>query len=226
MSFAQCLEEVELRIAAACAKAARPRESVLLIAVSKTHGEDRIREAYAAGQRHFGENYAQEFAAKAEALADLPGIVWHFIGHLQSNKVKLVAPRVHVMHTVDRAALADELAKRAQAFGRSIDVLLEVNIAGEDQKHGCRVDDLEALVAHVQKQGPLALRGLMTVPPNDDIATKDAFEDLARLAKSHALPELSMGMSQDLEVAIACGATMVRIGTALFGERGKHAQTV
>ena len=153
MSFASQLTQVEQRIAKACAKAARARTSVLLIAVSKTHGEDRIREAYAAGQRHFGENYAQEFAAKAEALSDLPDIVWHFIGHLQSNKAKLVAKHVHVVHTVDRIELADELAKRAAQLGRTaIDVLLEVNVGGEDQKHGCKSDEVAKLVSHQRCQ--------------------------------------------------------------------------
>lgn len=222
--FAERLSTLETRIVAACAACGRPRESVKLIAVSKTHGAETVREAYAAGQRHFGENYAQEFAAKADALTDLPDIVWHFIGHLQTNKAKLVAKRAHVVHTVDRIELAKELSKRVRNEGRTaIDVLLEVNAGGEEQKHGCTEADLPELIAGVRAQEALELRGLMTVPPNDEAATKAAFESLARLAKVYDLPDLSMGMSQDLERAIAAGATMIRVGTALFGARGVSA---
>ena len=179
-----------------------------------------IREAYAAGQRHFGENYAQEFATKAEALADLTDIQWHFIGHLQSNKAKLIAKYAHVVHTVDRLDLADELTKRVLAAGRtSLDVLIEVNVGGEAQKHGCTKASLGALVTALRERPPLVLRGLMTVPPGESDATKAAFAELAGLAGTYGLPDLSMGMSQDLEIAIAAGATMIRIGTALFGER-------
>lgn len=220
MTFRDRLAEIEARISRACDASGRAREDVLLIAVSKTHDASTIRAAYADGQRHFGENYAQEFAAKAEALADLPDIVWHFIGHLQSNKAKVVATHAHVVHTVDRIELARELAKRALVANRTpLDVLLEANLGGEAQKHGASASSLPALVSGVRALEALNLRGLMTVPPHDEAATEAAFTKLASLAKTYALADLSMGMSQDLETAIACGATMIRVGTALFGAR-------
>lgn len=222
MDFASNLSIVESRIIRACDLAGRSRNDVRLVAVSKMHGAERIREAHAAGQRHFGENYAQELEEKAEVLADLPDIVWHFIGNLQTNKAKVVAKYAHYIHTVDRVELARELAKRLSTYNRTMGVLLEVNVSGEPQKHGCDPSSVEALANEVRTHTPLELLGLMTVPPDDDVRTERAFSDLAALAKKHDLRELSMGMSQDLEAAITHGATMIRIGTALFGEREKR----
>jgi pyridoxal phosphate enzyme (YggS family) len=198
---------------------------VKLIAVSKTKPAEAIREAYAAGQRAFGENYAQELSSKAEALADLADIEWHFIGHLQTNKAKVAAKCAHVVHTIDSAALARELGKRAGKERSSpLSVLIEVNLGGEPQKAGATPGEIDEVMASVRAQPSLALCGLMTVPPAGDLdAARRTFETLALLRNLHggapALPELSMGMSEDLEVAITCGATYVRVGRAIFGER-------
>ncbi len=238
MSIAARLAEVRARIEAAAAAAGRDPSRVTLVAVSKTKSPEEVREAYAAGQRAFGENYAQELAAKAEALADLADLEWHFIGHLQTNKAKLVAKLARVVHTIDSVALARELGKRAAArhvpgsagawsipsVERQLSVLLEVNVAGEAQKAGVSPGDIAEVMRAVQEQPSLALRGLMTVPPAGDLgAARRAFETLVTLRNLHGgegvLPELSMGMTADLEVAIACGATMVRVGTAIFGAR-------
>ncbi len=223
MSIAERLQEVEARLAKACVDAARPRDSVLLVAVSKTHPASAIRQAYALGLRDFGESYAQELAEKAEALADLKDVRFHFIGHLQSNKAKLVSAHAQVVHTVHSASIARELGKRAAAEGRQLAVLLEVNVGGEAQKHGCAPGDLPALLAAVRAEASLEVRGLMTIPPDDATLARKAFRDLAELRDASGgitqLPELSMGMSGDLELAVAAGATMVRIGTALFGPR-------
>jgi pyridoxal phosphate enzyme (YggS family) len=223
--IAASLREVRQRIHRAALACGRDPASVRLVAVSKTKPEADLREAYAAGQRLFGENYAQEFIAKAEALADLPDLEWHFVGHLQSNKAKYVARHAHLVHTVDSAALARELAKRVAAVGRpSMRVLIEVNVGGETQKHGVAPAQVTEVVDAIAREPHLRLRGLMTIPPADDPAeARRVFESLRvlrdKLGGSSVLPELSMGMSGDLEEAIAAGATLVRVGTAIFGER-------
>jgi hypothetical protein len=225
MSIAEALAEVHARIARAAAACGRDARDVKLVAVSKTKPAEAIREAYALGQRAFGENYAQELDAKAQALADLKDIEWHFIGHLQTNKARVVARSAHVVHTVDGASLAKELGRRVASLGRGpIPVLIEVNIGGEAQKHGAAAVDIEEVMTAVRAQPSLALRGLMTMPPfGDPAAARSVFSTLASLRSLHggiaALPELSMGMSDDLEIAVACGSTMVRVGTAIFGER-------
>jgi pyridoxal phosphate enzyme (YggS family) len=219
------LATVRDRIASAASAAGRPADAVRLVAVSKGKPAEAIREAHAAGQRWFGENYAQELVAKAASLADLAGIEWHFIGHLQSNKAKAVAPIAQVVHTVDSPGLARELARRVLRAGRGpLPVLLEVNVTREPQKHGASPSDLKDVIEAVAAEPSLSLRGLMTVPPVEDLAAaRAAFETLASLRSLHGgvarLPELSMGMSHDLEVAVACGATIVRVGTAIFGPR-------
>jgi hypothetical protein len=216
----RALDDVRSRIARAAENAGRDPASVRLVAVSKTKPESAIREAYAAGQRDFGENYAQELDEKARALADLTEIRWHFIGHLQSNKAKLVAPVAHLVHAVDSASLASALAKRAP---HRLRVLVEVNVAGEAEKHGVAPAEVGPLLEAIEKEPELELGGFMTMPPHDLDAAKRAFEDLVKLRDQHGgvsrLPELSMGMSDDLEIAIACGATLVRVGTAIFGAR-------
>jgi pyridoxal phosphate enzyme (YggS family) len=199
---------------------ARLPTGVTLVAVSKTQPSSAIREAWAAGQRDFGENYAQEWREKADALADLEGLVWHFIGGLQTNKAKYVAGRVGWVHTVDRLALAEELSRRCAARGASVRVLLEVNVAGEAQKAGCAPDDLPRLAQAVRALPALELRGLMCIPP----AEGDPRPQFARLRGLRdglglLLPDLSMGMSADWEAGVAEGATIVRVGTAVFGAR-------
>lgn len=214
-SVAENLREVQERITTA----AKGR-AVRLVAVSKTKPAELIREAYAAGQRDFGENYAQELAEKAEQLKDLTELRWHFIGHLQSNKAKLVAPVATMVHAVDSESLAKELSKRAT---RKLAVLVAVNVGGEASKHGVPSADVPALLDAVATYENLELKGLMTLPPPDIEATKRAFEMLVALRDANGgigrLPELSMGMSDDLEIAIDAGSTMVRIGSAIFGAR-------
>jgi pyridoxal phosphate enzyme (YggS family) len=222
--IANALSAVRERITHAARAAGRSPASVRLIAVSKTKPASYIREAYAAGQRDFGENYAQELAEKAHDLADLPDLRWHFIGHLQSNKAKLIAPIAHVLHSVDSASLVRELERRLGSEHRPpLEVLVEVNVGGEAQKHGILPEALPSLLDLLDHSTNLRLRGLMTIPPNDPELARRAFHDLAALRERHGgvtrLPELSMGMSQDLDDAIACGATMVRVGTAIFGAR-------
>ena len=226
MTIASRLAEVRGRIERAALAAGRDASLVKLVAVSKTKGPEAVREAYAAGQRAFGENYAQELAAKAEALADLPDVEWHFIGHLQTNKARVAAKHAHVVHTVDSAALARELGRRAAKEARAVPlpVLIEVNVGGEAQKAGAAPSEIEEVMRAVQAETSLALRGLMTMPPIDDLAAaRGVFETLASLRNLHGgtavLPDLSMGMTADLEVAVACGATLVRVGTAIFGAR-------
>ena len=218
------LASVRDRIARAANAVGRDPSSVRLIAVSKTKPASAVREAYAAGQRDFGENYAQELAQKAEELADLTDLRWHFIGHLQTNKARFVVRVAHMVHTVDGPSLARELGKRAAKEGREpLPVLVEVNVGGEPQKHGATAAELKDVLACVDAEPALVLRGLMTMPPNDLEAARRAFEALSSLRALHGgakrLPELSMGMSDDLEIAVASGATLVRVGTAIFGGR-------
>jgi hypothetical protein len=220
-SIAGRLAAVRARIDAAARAAGRDPSTVTLVAVSKTQPPEAIREAYAAGQRDFGENYAQEVVAKHAALADLEGLRLHFIGGLQRNKAKDVAPRAAMVQSVDREDLARELDKRAAAAGRTLEVLLEVNVGGEASKSGAAPADVPALVKAVRALPHLALRGLMTIPPevDDPAEARPFFAALRELAKAHGLAALSMGMSHDFEAAIAEGATIVRVGTAIFGAR-------
>jgi len=191
---------------------------VTLVAISKTQPPEAIREAYRAGQRHFGENYAQEWRAKAEALADLPDLVWHFVGGLQTNKARLLAGRVQWVHTVDRIELARELSRRTAAAGAALKVLLEVNVGGEAQKSGCAPAEVAALAATVRGLPGLSLEGLMCIPP-PEADPRPHFRALRALRDELGLRELSMGMSADWRVAVAEGATLVRLGTAIFGAR-------
>lgn len=203
---------VRERMAAACARAGRSAEAVKLIAVSKTQPLDKLRAALAAGQRAFGENYAQELRAKAEAL---PGVEWHFLGALQTNKVRLVVGRAGLIHTCDRLALAGEISKRASAEQR---VLLEVNIGREPQKAGALPEDAPVLLEQVLALPRIRCEGLMCIPPAGQ-DPRPHFRALRELAERLQLPQLSMGMSADYEIAIEEGATLVRVGTAIFGER-------
>jgi pyridoxal phosphate enzyme (YggS family) len=219
------LTEVRRRIEDASRAAGRAPESVALLAVSKRQPDEAIREAYRLGLRAFGENYAQELVAKAERLRDLPDIAWHLIGHLQSNKARAVAPVAHVVHTVDSRHLAAELDRRVVKAGRRMKVLIEVNVAKDPAKSGCAPSELEDVIDAVRSSVALDLSGLMTMPPyTDDPGSARAYFGELRSLRNlvggpDLLPELSMGMSHDLEAAIAEGATMVRIGTAIFGER-------
>ncbi len=218
MSVADGLARVRERIERACARAGRSADEVALVAVSKVHPASAVREAYEAGQRLFGENYVQELADKADELTGLEGLRWHFIGHLQRNKVKQVLRAGAVIETVDSVRLASELDKRASS---EVEVLLQVNVAGEAQKSGCDPRSLPELIAAVRAMPRLSLRGLMTIPPlgEEPELSRPHFARLRELAAMHGLRELSMGMSADLEIAIEEGATIVRVGTAIFGAR-------
>ena len=223
-TVADGLASVRDRIERAAKAVGRDPAEVRLVAVSKTKPSSSIREAYAAGQRDFGENYAQELVQKAEELADLSDLRWHFIGHLQSNKARFVVRSAYMVHTIDGPSLAKELGKRAAKEGREpLPVLVEVNVGGEPQKHGATAAELKDVLEVVDAEPALVLRGLMTMPPNDLEAARRAFEALRSLRALHGgskrLPELSMGMSDDLEIAVACGATLVRVGSAIFGSR-------
>jgi len=221
--------------AALAARYARVKENlpaqVLLIAVSKTRTAQEIQALHDLGHRAFGENYPQELREKQPLLPD--DIQWHFIGHLQSNKVKYIIPYVHLVHGVDRESLLNELDKRAATAGRSIGVLLQVHIAEEDTKHGFSPAELRALIQRgdlTTRWPSLRFRGLMGMATNTDdlVKVRREFNALAALrdelrqggaVDKDLFTELSMGMSGDLEAAVAAGSTMVRIGTAIFGER-------
>ncbi len=208
---------VRARIATACARAGRDAASVRLIAVSKTKPVELLRTALDAGQRDLGENYAQELRDKAEELGDAPR--WHFLGALQTNKVKYIVGRTALVHTVDRGSLATELARRAALLHGVQAVLLEVNLAEEPQKGGVLPAGLPALLAQVRALPSLRCEGLMCIPPAEQ-DPRPHFARLRALRDEHgAGPELSMGMSDDFEVAIEEGATLVRVGTAIFGAR-------
>ena len=226
ITIADRLASVRQKVLEASSRAGRSPTDVVLIAVSKTQPATSIREAYEAGQRDFGENYVQELVAKAESLRDLPDIRWHTIGHLQTNKVKQVCSIASVIHTVDRVSLAQELGKRVMG-DRCTEVFVEVNVGEEESKTGCKVKDASQVVDAVREQiaagSAMKLLGLMTVPPFDADVKETAvhFARLRTLAKEFGLNALSMGMSHDFEEAIEQGATMVRVGSAIFGERAK-----
>lgn len=187
-----------------------------LIAVSKNHPASAIREAYAAGQRDFGESYAQELAQKVEQLADLPELRWHFLGPLQRNKAKLVARYACSVHALESVRVGSALDA---ALACPLDAFVQVNVSGEASKHGVAPAELASLLVELRALEHVRCVGLMTLPPPSSEAAASAFAELARLAAVHQLPELSMGMSDDLELAVAAGASHVRIGTAIFGER-------
>lgn len=223
--LAQALHTVRDSLAAAALAAGRQPTEVALLAVSKTFPADAIREVYAAGQRAFGENYVQELASKAEALADL-AIEWHFIGPLQSNKTRQVAEVAQWVHSIDRLKVAERLSAQRPADMPPLNVCVQVNVSGEDSKSGCELAAAPALLRAVAALPNLRLRGLMCIPePTPDAALLAArFGVLRQLQQQMAaeglpLDTLSMGMSADMPQAIAAGSTMVRVGTAIFGAR-------
>jgi pyridoxal phosphate enzyme (YggS family) len=219
-SIAERLEAVRARIAAACVGAGRDPASVRLVAVSKFHAASAIREAYAAGQRDFGENYAQELAEKHAALLDLPELRFRFIGALQRNKVKLLLPHAQVIETLANLDAARAISARAAALGIDAHVLVQVNVSAEPQKSGVAPEALPALLQGMQGLPQLVVEGLMAIPAAaDPVSARASYAELRRLRDAAGLGELSMGMSDDLEIAIAEGATSVRVGTAIFGPR-------
>src|SRR5262245_6468948 len=226
-SVAAKLQQVRTRIATACETSQRPVQSVTLLAVTKTFGPQEVRDAHAAGQREFGENYVQEALEKMQSLVDLRSqIEWHLIGPLQSNKSRAVAESFDWVHTVDRLKIAERLSAQRPDGLPPLQICLQVNISDEASKSGVAPTDTLALARAVVELPRLRLRGLMAIPePQGDFAAQRApHHALARLlfdlnASGLALDTLSMGMSADLEGAIAEGATIVRVGSAIFGER-------
>lgn len=228
-TIADGLRRVTDALRAACLRAGRAEDAARLVAVSKRKPVADIRAALAAGQRDFGENYAQELRDKARELIDADSLRWHYIGPLQKNKVKYVVGTASLVHAVDNVALLDALQRRAASASITQDVLVQVNLAGEVQKAGVAESALDPLVAHFAQTPQLRLRGLMLMPPwdPDPEAGRPLFRRLAALrdrlaagaADNVAPTELSMGMSHDFAVAVEEGATLVRVGTAIFGER-------
>jgi PLP dependent protein len=212
-------DAVRERLEAAAARAGRRSEDVQLIAVTKVFPVEAILEGYEAGLRDFGENYVQEFEGKAPHVAGLTGARFHLIGHLQSNKSKKAAELFQVIHTVDSA----KLAQRLNDSGAALDVFVEVKLSHEESKAGAGPAEVAGIVEAVRASGNLRLLGLMTVPPwtEDAEASRPYFAKLREMADGFGLRGLSMGMSNDMEVAIEEGATCVRVGTALFGRRTK-----
>ena len=234
MSISENIARLREQIAAAAARAARRPEEIALMAVTKTHPADRIREAYDAGLRVFGENRVQEFTGKAASLRDLREAEWHMIGHLQSNKAAAAAEAFAAIDSLDSLKLAEKLNTSAEKLGKKLRVLIEINVGGETAKSGLSpdADELEELLASASKFEQLEFCGLMTIPP----FTEDAQQSRPYFRKLRALRDhtagrhlaaihmdiLSMGMSHDFEIAIEEGSTCVRVGTAIFGQRTKH----
>ncbi|HUS79770.1 MAG TPA: YggS family pyridoxal phosphate-dependent enzyme [Armatimonadota bacterium] len=226
--IADNLRTVRERIAAAAARAGRDASEVTLVVVTKTRGLDEVRGAVAAGATDLGENYVQELVAKARELGD-DGVRWHAIGHLQTNKVRQVVPVVSLIHSLDSLRLAEEIERRAGAAGRTIPALVQVNVAGEDSKFGVDEAGLMDLAPRVMELQSVRLAGLMTMPPfveeGEDnrryfARVRELRDDLVtRGIPADSLRELSMGMTSDYEVAVEEGATLVRVGTAIFGPR-------
>ena len=221
------LEEIKGRIDAAAKAAGRNPADIRLVAVTKTVGLEGLRAAVAAGQNLFGENYVQEAKAKIAALG--PVLTWHFIGHLQSNKARLAVELFDLIHSVDRLSLAVALEQAAARLGKVQEILLQVNLAGEESKSGTAPENAEALLRDLSRLPHLKVLGLMTMPPwfDEPERVRPYFRELRQLRDrlrrlqlvEGDLPELSMGMTGDFEVAVAEGATLVRIGTAIFGRR-------
>jgi pyridoxal phosphate enzyme (YggS family) len=229
--IADNLERVRARIAAACRDAGRDVRSVTLLVVSKRFGPQAVREAFAAGARAFGENHVQEAVAKMDALADLSGeIEWHLIGPLQNNKTRVVAERFDWVHSVERLKTAERLSAQRPPTLPPLSVCLQVNVSAEASKSGIAPDEVEALAHALARLPHVRLRGLMAIPapasdPEAQRAPHRALRSLQEglVRQGLALDTLSMGMSDDLEAAIAEGATLVRIGTAVFGVRAPAA---
>jgi len=213
------LRTVRERMARAADRTRRDPAGILLLAVTKIFPAETVCAAYDLGLRDFGENYVQEFEGKAPQLTGLADARYHLIGHLQSNKSKKAAELFRVVQTVD----SPRLARRLNEFSRAVDVMLEVKLSPEEAKSGAAPEELPELIAAVRACPNLRLLGLMTMPPwsDDPEASRGYFRRLRELAEEHGLPQLSMGMSHDLETAIEEGSTCVRVGTALFGKRQK-----
>jgi PLP dependent protein len=233
LPIAKNIIAIRERIEVAARRVGRSPADIALMAVTKTQPPEHIRDAYAAGQRLFGENRVQELASKMEALRDLRETEWHMIGHLQTNKAGKAVELFRAVDSVDSLKLAQKLDAAARDSGKKLDVLLEINVGGEEAKSGVAPDsaELDELLVAAPRLEALAFRGLMTVPPftSDPEGARPYFRQLRQLRDTIAartlpgitMDELSMGMSHDFDVAIEEGSTCVRVGTAIFGERGK-----
>lgn len=226
----QNLKDVNKRIAEACAKAGRSPQEITLVAVSKTKPLEDIKTAFDCGQIHFGENRAKELQDKMEAW-DEEKIQWHMVGNLQTNKIKYMVERVNWIHSIEKKKYLREIEKRASRIDRVINTLIQINISGEDQKSGCKAEDLEKILTYAQDLEHVRVRGLMGmatfVDPENVEKVRPEFRKLREVRDNHRkfekgnvqLDELSMGMTNDMEIAIQEGSTMVRVGRAIFGER-------
>ena len=222
----QSRQSVLDQIQQACGRVQRDPASVQLLAVSKTHPSQSLRQMYQAGQRSFGENYLQEALTKIDELQDLE-IEWHFIGHVQRNKTRHLAEKFDWVHGVDRLIIAERLSSQRLETQKPLNICIQVNIDGQDSKDGCQADEVAELVKQISQLPNIRLRGLMVIPaPENSVAFADAKTLFEQVKSLHARPQdwdtLSMGMSGDLDAAIAAGSTMVRVGTALFGARDYH----
>lgn len=224
-SLAESFKLVRQQIAEDCASAGRAPETVALLAVSKTRSADEIRAAAATGQKAFGENYLQEALEKIESLSDLE-LEWHFIGPIQSNKTRPIAENFHWVHSVDRLKIAERLSSQRPHYASDLNICIQVNISAEEQKAGCSVEELPMLARAIAALPKIQLRGLMVIPEatDDNALLRQRFRETAQLLEAlhreiPSMDTLSMGMSGDLDAAIAEGSTMVRVGTALFGPR-------
>lgn len=231
MDIEQNLKNVEQRIAAAAKKSGRSREDIILVAVTKTHPADMMNEAIKAGVTDIGENKPQEVRDK---YTDVLPVRWHLIGHLQTNKVKYIIDKCCMIHSVDSIKLMDEIEKRAKQHDVSMDILIQVNISGEETKSGITSEELDELLMHAGELERVKVRGLMTIAPKCEHQEEAAvhfrnmkmlFDETAKkVYKNVSMEYLSMGMSGDFEAAIECGSNMVRVGSAIFGARdySKH----
>lgn len=226
MSIAEKLAEVEKRVSAAAEKSGRKREDITLVAVTKTYPVTVMNEAIELGVTDIGENKPQEVRDKYDSV--LP-VKWHLIGHLQTNKVKYIIDRVSLIHSVDSVKLMDEIERQAQKHNRDMDILIQVNISGEETKSGIHPDELEEMLVHAGSLSHVKVKGLMTIAPKTDNSVtnilhfdnmRQLFIDIKQKKYDNVnMTYLSMGMSGDFETAIECGANMVRIGSAIFGAR-------
>ena len=228
MSIAQNIEIVKTNIEKACIRVGRNPEEITLIGVTKTHGADIINEGIAGGLSHIGENRVQELCEKYDNIEK--GVNIHLIGHLQSNKVKYIADKVDLIHSLDSGSLAKEISAQAVKKGRIIDTLVQVNISGEESKSGIAPEELDYLLEYVETLPGIKIKGLMTIPPidaGDMITSRKVFEKLRILFEKKkeerynntVMQHLSMGMTNDYEIAIEEGSTIVRVGRAIFGNR-------
>lgn len=225
------LRQMKTRIQETCRRTGRDPSEILLVAVSKTKPNSAIEEVFECGQRHFGENRARELQGKMSQIHH-NGIIWHFVGPLQTNKIKYMVERVDWIHSVYKKKYLNEIEKRAREAGRSIQILIQINISGEGQKQGCKPEAVSDLLKHAQSMDCLRIRGVMGMATftGDKDLIRGEFKLLKEVFDSHQhlnggavrLDHISMGMTNDFEIAIEEGSTMIRVGTAIFGEREYH----